>query len=165
VDDRLGVGGGLKDRPLGLEALTQLDGVDQVAVVADRHRAADIVDRDRLSVPLGRVTRGRVAHVADSGEARQVLEPIGREDVVDVPHLPHRTELVAVRGHDAGRLLTPVLEGVKAEVGQIRRFRVSVDSDHPAHGGSKLAHWVGNRRTRSTILPSPDFVHNPPSSL
>ena len=49
----LGVGGRLEDRAVGLEPLAQLDRVDEVAVVADRDRAARVVDRDRLGVLLG----------------------------------------------------------------------------------------------------------------
>ncbi len=161
VDDRLRVGGAREDRALGLEPLAQLDRVDQVAVVPDRHRPARVVDRDRLGVLLGRVARRRVADVPDGRDARQVLEPVGGEDVVDVPHLPHRPQLVAVGRDDPSRLLPAVLEGVQAEVGEVRRFRVSIDADDPAHGASKLAHRGGNKRTRSMILRSQDFGHTP----
>ena len=65
------------------------------------------------------------------------VEPVGGEDVVDVAHLPHAAQLVAVGGDDAGRLLPAVLEGVQAEVGEVRRFRVSEDADDPAHGGER----------------------------
>ena len=51
-------------------------------------------------------------------------------------------QLVTVGRDDAGRLLAAMLERVQAEVGEIRRLRVSVDSDDPAHGaGRNLAHW------------------------
>ena len=154
-----------EDGAVRLQPFAQLDRVDEVPVVAERHRAAGVVNGDRLSVPLGGVARGRVAHVPDGGVARQLLEPIGGEDVVDVPHLPHGTQLFTVGGHDAGRFLPTVLEGVQAEIGQVRRFRVSKDSDHPTHGGSKLAQWGGNKRTRSRILRSQDFVHNPAARI
>ena len=48
---------------------------------------------------------GRANAVPDGGVARKLLEPIGGEDVVDVPHLPHGTQLFTVGGHDAGRFL------------------------------------------------------------
>ncbi len=49
---------------------------------------------------------------------------------------------VAVGRDDAGRLLAAVLKRVQAEVGEICRFRVSEDSNDPAHRAGKLAHWA-----------------------
>jgi hypothetical protein len=34
-------------------------------------------------------------------------------------------ELFAIAGHDAGRFLSAMLQGIESEVGQIRRFFVS----------------------------------------
>ena len=99
-----------------------------------RHRAARVLDGDGLRVLLGRVAGRRVADVTDGGEARQVRQAIGREDVVDVPHLAHVAQMVAVGRDDAGGLLAAVLQGVEAEVGEVRGLRVSVDADDAAHG-------------------------------
>jgi hypothetical protein len=59
----------------------------------------------------------------------------GREDVDDVAHTPIRKELVAVTRDDAGALLAPVLQGMQAEVGEVRSFRVTVDSEDATHLG------------------------------
>jgi hypothetical protein len=101
VEDDLGVGGGLEDRAIFFQAHAQLVGVDQVAVVGDGQRAARVIDRDRLRVLDHRVAGGGVAHVPDGGEAGEVLEALGGEDLVDVPHLPHPAEAIAVGRNDA----------------------------------------------------------------
>ena len=119
----------------------------RLPLCADRDRAARVVDRDRLGVLSGRVARGRVAHVPDGGEAaagsssRSAVKmsltcPISRTQRSLSPSVETMP----------GRLLPAVLEGVQAEVGQVRRFRVAVDADDPAHGAAKLAH-SGRRRS------------------
>ena len=87
----------------------------------------------------------------------QVLQPVGGEDVVDVAHLAHGAQLVAVGRDDARRLLPAVLKRVQAEVREICRFRVSVDSNDPAHRAGRLAHshrTAGNLSLRVDITVS-----------
>src|SRR5450432_3268232 len=165
VDDALGVGGRREDRALGLEALAQLAGVDEVAVVAERDRPARVVDGDGLRVLLGRVTGRRVAHVTDGRRPGQVREAIGREDVVDVPHLAHVAQVVAIRRDDAGRFLAAMLQGIQPEVREVRRLRMSVDSDDAAHGScgreasTAAFHPTGNNRRVALIYASDEFGH------
>ena len=65
VDEHLGVGVALEDRAARLELGAELFGVREVAVVADRERAARVVDGDGLRVLDVRAAGRRVAHVAD----------------------------------------------------------------------------------------------------
>ena len=81
--------------------------------------------------------------MADCRVAGQVLQAIRREDVVDVPHLAHGAQLLPIRGNDARGLLAAMLKRVQAEVSEIGRFRVSVDSNDPAHCAGRLAHSIG----------------------
>ena len=68
-----------------------------------------------------------------AGVPGQVREAVGREDVVDVPHLADAAQVLAVRRDDAGRLLAAVLQGVQPQVGEVRCLRVTVDADDAAH--------------------------------
>ena len=87
--------------------------------------------------------------MADGRVPGQVLQAVGGEDVVDVPHLADDAQLVAVGRDDAGRLLAAVLERVQAEVGEVRRLRVSVDSNDPAHCAGRLAQCAGHQPSHS----------------
>src|SRR3569832_543497 len=89
-----------KEQALCLQLLPQLDGVHQVAVVADRHRAARIVDRDRLGVLQRRLAGRRVANVTDGGGPAQLRQPLGGEDVAHEAHLTDEAQPLAGRGDD-----------------------------------------------------------------
>ena len=86
VEDDLGVGGGLEDRARRLELAAQDGGVHQVAVVADRDRAAVALDEVGLRVRGHGVARGRVADVADRAVPGQRLQAARREHVVHEAH-------------------------------------------------------------------------------
>ncbi len=72
VQQHLGVAGRLEDRSLTHQAVAQLLGVDEVAVVADGDLAVRAVDQDRLRVLEAAFAGGRVADVADGAHARRV---------------------------------------------------------------------------------------------
>ena len=50
MQNDLAVGGGLENRAFALQLVAQDIGVDQVAVVRDRHLAADAIDHERLRI-------------------------------------------------------------------------------------------------------------------
>ena len=111
----------------------QLLGVGEVAVVAEGEGVGGGVAIDGLGVaPVAR-PGGGVPGVADgqvAGERGQgaVVEHVGDEAHV----LDHGDRLAVAHGH-AGRLLAPVLQGVQAEVGQVRdRLSRGVDPEHAA---------------------------------
>ena len=73
VDDDLGVGRALEDVPVGFVLRAQQGGVDQVAVVGDRHRTQVEAAQQRLGVAQLAGAGGGIAHVTDGGLARPAL--------------------------------------------------------------------------------------------
>ena len=152
------------DPPLAQLAV-QLDGVDEVAVVAERH-LAPVRAVDGLGVVPAVGARRRVAHVADGHVARQRTQLLLVEDLVDEPQLAQSHDVAAdVRGGDAGGLLSAVLEGVQREVGQpgdvvsggmdpehaalVSRSIAVVERGH----GSRIAAGAGAAVTEPTQVP------------
>ena len=78
---------------------------------------------------------GAVAHVPHGDVAlAQSGQPLRREHLVHQAHVPVGGEQAVVIDHDAGALLSPVLQGVEGVVGQrghIGGFR-GVDPEHTA---------------------------------
>jgi len=132
VNEHLRVRGGGEDRALRLEVGPDVVGVGEVAVVTDRERALCVVDRERLSVSEVRAASGRVPHVSDRASAGELLELLGAERILDEAHRAVRVELLAVARHDAGRLLTAVLQSMQPEVRDVGSFAVAVDREHSA---------------------------------
>ena len=131
VQDHLGVRGGLEDRARRLELLAQDRGVHEVAVVADRDRAAVALDQVGLRVRRHGLARGRVAHVADRAVPGERLEPADGEHVVDEAHALLEPEPRRRRG-DARGLLAAVLQRVEPHVGEVCGLGVTEDAEEPA---------------------------------
>ena len=99
----------------------QLGGVHQVAVVAERQAGAGLGGAERGLGVLPRRGAGRgVPGVADGEVAAQAAERRFVEDLADQPEVLVDHDRGAVGHRDPGRLLTAVLEGVQAEIGQLR---------------------------------------------
>src|SRR5215203_4921582 len=99
------------------QAIPQLPGVHEVAVVGDGHVHVTATTELGLSIlPRGGAGR-RVADVAKSEvsglKSRQARSI---EDLRDEAHVAHRGRALAIRDGDAGRFLAPVLESVEPEV-------------------------------------------------
>ena len=116
------------------ELLTQLGGVREVAVVAERDRARAAVLDEGLCVPPLRRTRRRVARVADCEVTAQPAELLLVEDLGDEPHVAERRDAALVGNGDAGRLLPSVLKREQPEVGHARDVAVRrPHSEEAAH--------------------------------
>ncbi len=139
MDEDLGVGRRLEDRPLALELGAEIVGVRKVAVVADRERAARIIDSERLRVLQMRATGGGVAHVADRHAAGELREVLFAEDVLNEAHRSMGVELRAVARDDAGRLLPAMLQRVQAEIREVRRLGVTENAEDAAHDEEDVA--------------------------
>ena len=115
VDDHLGIGRRLADGAVADEVAAKGQAVGQVAVMGDREAAAVEFGEERLHVAQNRLAGGRVAGMADGGEAVEALDgrPVG-EVVADEAELALRVEDRSVEGDDARRLLAAVLQGVEA---------------------------------------------------
>ncbi len=149
VDDDLGVVRRGEDRPLVLELVTHLGGVDQVAVVGERDEAALRARDDGLRVVDCRRAGGAVARVADGRRPRDLRE-LMRERIRERAHPAHGARLSGVVDrHDADRLLTAMLEGVQAELRDMRRVGMAVDSENAAH---EFRSWLRSRRSLSPPL-------------
>ena len=106
--DDLGVRGAAQLHALLDQLRVQLDRVDQVAVVRERHLAA-VGAPDGLRV-LPRVrSRGRVAHVPDGHLALERAQLLLVEDLGDEAQVAHGHDLAGVRRRDPGRFLAAVL--------------------------------------------------------
>ena len=60
--------------------------------------------------------------MSDAGVALEIVEVIGIKDLRNQPHVLDYIKMAFVKGYDAGTFLAAVLEGVKSEVGQLRRI-------------------------------------------
>jgi hypothetical protein len=132
VDEDLGVSVALEDRPARLELGTKLGRVRQVSVVADRQRAARIVDRDRLSVLDVGAARGGVADVADGDAAGELRQLILGERILHEPHRPMRVQVLVVTRDDPGRFLAAMLERVHSQVRDVGRLGMPEDPEDSA---------------------------------
>ena len=119
IGDDLGVAGAVEDGPGQLQFIPELGGVAQVAVVGQCHAALLVVDLNGLAVapvggPGGAVTGVAHRH-SPLGEPVQHLAG---------EHLPYQPQVLVggedpvVIDYNAAALLSPVLEGIQAVVGQ-----------------------------------------------
>ena len=141
----------VKSAPGLSRAVADLPGVDEVAVVGQRQRAAAGREDDRLGVDQERRARRRVPDVADGRPAGQPREPGLVEDVGDVAHLPldvdlRRSSSVAIPADS----WPAVLERVEAEVGEVGGVLRVADPEDAAF----VAETVGDAR-----LHRPNFTH------
>ena len=131
--DDLGVGRRLESGPSFEKTLTQLIGVDQVAVVGDAERSVHRLDHIGLDVAVGVGAGGRVAGVADGHTAGERTQHVGVEDLVDQTLTLVQPDGPAVGDGDARGFLTTVLEGIEPEEGLAGRFLARArDTHHPA---------------------------------
>src|SRR5712691_2129055 len=112
-----------------LELAAPLGGVGEIAVVAEGDLALVAVDHDGLSVEQRLVARRRVARVADGEAALELCEHAWLENFFDFAHGTMHVQLFAVARDDASGFLASMLEGVKTEIGEVRRFRVAKDTE------------------------------------
>jgi hypothetical protein len=133
MNDRLGIGRGLKDRTAALQPALQGPCIGDVAVMGDGETAARELGEERLHVPeRGAAARG-IPVVADRPLALEALHyrRIG-EVVADQPEVALDAELLAVKADDARRLLTPMLERVQAESRQGGGVRMAENAENAA---------------------------------
>ena len=102
----------------GVHGVHELAGVGEVAVVGQDEGGAGRRAEHRLGVLPGGGPLGGVADVTHGHVTGEVGQGLVVEDLGDQAQVLVDEDLGAVGGGDAGRLLTAVLEGVQAEVGQ-----------------------------------------------
>src|SRR3546814_1922145 len=95
--------------------------------------AAGEIREQRLDVAQRRLAGGRIAVVTDGGVAGEARhDAFGGEDIADQAKVAVSVEVLPVEGDDAGRFLTPVLQGVQAERGQRGGILVAEHAEDPA---------------------------------
>src|SRR5262245_5518145 len=125
----LGVGGRREDRAFHFEPIADLGRVGQIAVMAERYLAEAAFDQERLRLVDADLAGGRITHVADGGLSGQSGKALLLKDVVDMPHSSLCAQHRTVRGDYSGGLLASVLQRVKTEIGQARRFVVAENAE------------------------------------
>ena len=141
---------GLENGTFALELVAQDIGVDQVAVVRDRELAAEAIDHEGLRVFQRARAGGGIAGVTDRARALETFQFVLAENLRDQPHVAMHLEAGAgaIRGDDAGALLSAMLEREEAVVGQHGRIRMTEDGENAA-----LVHRVGrSRRWKTWVL-------------
>src|SRR5215472_10887201 len=119
----------LKDRAAMLKLAAPLGGVGQIAVVTERNLALVAVDHNGLGVQQRFVAGRGIPRVADGQAAGQLRENAGLENLFNFAHGAMVLEFQAVACDDAGGFLTAMLEGIKAEVNQIRGFGMAKNAE------------------------------------
>jgi hypothetical protein len=98
--------------------LGQFQGVDQVAVMAERQAGRGCRAERRLGVVPYRRPAGRVPGVPDRDVAAERIEHRCVEDLRHQAHVLEHDDPGAVADRDPGRLLAAVLQRVQAEIGE-----------------------------------------------
>ena len=132
VQHDLCVRGGVEDAASLLQLVPQQAGIDQIAVVRDAHLAIPIPCDERLHIAQGDLARGRVAHMPDGNLALERSDLRAAKDLADQTIAAVAADQLAIRRCDPCSLLSPMLQCVQAEVGQVGCLRISEDPEHTA---------------------------------
>ena len=135
VEDDLSVHGGLEDRAAIDKLASQGAGIGQVAVMGNGEAATIEISENRLNIADGRRTLCRIAVMADRGRARQAGSHVFTDEIVadeaGMAFIVEEAGFLIEAGNAAG-FLTTMLEGVEAERGQNRGFRVAENTKNTA---------------------------------
>ena len=132
VNQHFRVAVGLEDRALALQLRANRLRVYQVAIMSNRNRALVGLHHDGLGIQQGRIAGRRISGVADSQNAAQRSQHVMAEDIRDQPHGLVLAQPLAVRGDDARRFLSTMLESMQSEISKLLGLRMGVDGDHAA---------------------------------
>jgi hypothetical protein len=139
VEEDLRVGSGVDVAPLLAQALLEVVGVDEVAVVRERD-AERVVHVEGLRLRRARRAGGRVAHMADADVAGELGDLLLLEDVADLAVVLVQAQPPVVLCDDAGRILAAVLQGEERLVdgGDRGRALGADDAGDAAHGAGGI---------------------------
>ncbi len=133
MQDHLGVGGRLHDRPFAHQIAAKGEAVGQIAVVPDGEAAGVELREQRLHVAQDGAAGRGITHVPHGDVAGEPLDHLAPgEGIPDQSHPPFGMEALAVEGDDPGRFLAAVLQGVQPERGDRRRVRVAENPEDAA---------------------------------
>src|SRR5438105_14985865 len=132
MHDDFGVAIGLENGAAMLEFAAPFVRVGEVAVVAKGDFAFVAIDDDGLRVQQRLVAGRRIARVADGERPGKFCENARLKNLFDSAHGAVEMEFRAVAGDDTGGFLAAMLEGIKAEVSEVRGFGMAGDAKHAA---------------------------------
>src|SRR5215469_5053936 len=133
MDDHLGVRGRLEDAAAPDQAVAQVVGVGEVAVMADRQAAESEVGEQWLDIAQRNLAGGRIADMADARMARQPRDHfLGAKIFADQAESAMGMKLFTVIDDDSGRFLAAMLQRVQTQRSQRRGFGVAVDPENAA---------------------------------
>ena len=134
------IGGRLADGAVAHELLAQRQAVGEVAVMGHGEAATVELREERLNVAQHGLARRGIADMADRGRTRQPLDDgLAREVVTHETVTALGMELAAIEGHDAGRLLPAMLQGMQPQ----RRDGGSVGMAEDAEDAAFFAQGFG----------------------
>ena len=112
------------------------------------------VDQNGLGVQQFAVAGRGVTGVANRNRSGQRCQRRFVEDVIDVAHLANEPHALAVGRGNAGAFLSAMLQRVEAQVGQLRRLRVSVDAEDTAFVAELIEHFFSGTPKGAPYLTS-----------
>src|SRR5438477_2418514 len=134
MQNDLAVGGGLENRTFALELISQNVRVNQIAVMRDRHLAADAIDHERWRVLDRAGAGGGIAGMSDRAAAFQSLQLGLTEHLRNKPHVfvDRKGRAGSVARHNSGAFLATMLEREKTVIGQDRSVRMPEHAEKSA---------------------------------
>ncbi len=164
MDDNLRVGGRLKDCARGNELPPERQRIGQVAVMAERQAAHVEIGEQRLNIPQRGFSHRGIAHMANGRRARQAVDyGLFVEVVAHQAKAALGVKLAAVEGHDAGRFLPPVLQGVQPKSCKGCGVGVIEDAENAALLMQLIAAQVQNPGLQGAHARNPvQPLHSPP---
>ena len=152
MEDHLGIGRGTKDGPLSLESRSDPFGVNQVAIVGQRQRASTRACEKRLRILELARAGGGISHMANGTMTREPPEARLTKDIGHEAHRLLEVDRLAVGTGNPRRLLTPMLQGVETQVGQIRCLWVPIDTEDAALVSEFVQLLAHNMTIPNTLL-------------
>ena len=133
VGQDLAVGCGLEKAAAVLQVLSQLRGIDHVAVVDKGEVTAVVPEEKRLDILDAATAMGGVAHVADRHISVERSEILAVEDFGHEPESldPVKFSIIVDRD-DSAAFLAAMLKGMETVVGHLGGVGHAPDTEHPA---------------------------------
>src|SRR2546425_4201204 len=132
MDQHFSITAGLKNRPLRFQPMTNFQCIYQVAIVRQSHHPFVRLHSDGLRIEQRRISRGGITRVSNGQRATQSGQRFFGKDIRHQPHRLVHVQRQPIGGNDSSRLLSPMLQRVKSQIGQRLRLRVPVNRHHSA---------------------------------
>jgi hypothetical protein len=135
MDNYFTIHAGLKNCPLFFKIVAKFQGVDYVSIVGNRKGLTPVGNQKWLAVDHIGVTGGGIADMTHSKVTGELLEIIFIKNLGNKPHILVEGNFTAIAGHYPRTFLTPVLECIKAEIGQFSSFFMTINTADAAFMG------------------------------